>query len=114
VKATNGVGTGPSSPPSIAVIVGSPAPPTGVVAKRVAAGQLKVTFTPGANNGAVIISYTATCASKNGGVVRTKTGPSSPLTVIALTAGKTYTCAVRGTNSRGMGKPSIPSAPVAA
>jgi hypothetical protein len=46
--------------------------------------------------------------------MKSKTGKAGPLTVTALTAGKTYTCAVTATNTRGAGHPSASSAPVTA
>src|SRR5205807_766183 len=104
VKATNARGAGLASAPSLPVIVGSPAPPTGVTAAHVAAGQIKVTFTIGAGNGSAITSQTATCISSNGGVTKTGThvgATAAPITVTALTAGKTYTCKVKATNARG-------------
>jgi predicted RNA-binding protein with TRAM domain len=109
VKATNARGGGLPSVSSLPVIVGSPAAPTGVSAVKVASGQLRVTFTAGANNGSATTSYTATCTSSNGGVLRSKTGTASPLTVTSLSAGKTYTCTVKGTNARGAGLASAPS-----
>ncbi len=109
VRANNALGAGLASAPSVAVIVGSPAVPTGVSAVHFAAGQIKVTFTPGANNGSTTTSYSATCTSSNGGVAGSKTGAASPLTVTTLTVGKTYTCKVKGTNARGAGLLSAPS-----
>jgi hypothetical protein len=47
-------------------------------------------------------------------VAKSKVGSASPLTVSGLTAGKTYTCTVKGTNSRGTGPASNPSKPVTA
>jgi hypothetical protein len=79
---------------------------------RIASGQLRVTFTASANNGAAVSSFTATCVSSNGGITRTKAGAASPLVVTALTSGRTYTCTVKGTNSRGAGLASAPSATV--
>ncbi len=114
VKATNAVGTGIMSAPSLPVIVGSPAAPSGITASHVASGQIKVGFTPGASNGATTSSYTARCASTNGGVGGAKSGPSSPLTVTGLTVGKTYTCTVSATNARGMSLTSVPSGVVTA
>ena len=114
VKATNARGAGLPSNPSLAVIVGSPAAPTGVTVVKVANGQLKVSFTAGANNGASITSFTATCRSSNGGVVGSKTGPASPITVTGLTTAKTYTCTVTATNARGPGLASTPSATIVA
>ena len=114
VRATNARGTGPASEPSAAAIVGAPAAPTHVTAVKVAAGSLKVRFTPGANNGRAITGYTAACVSSNGGATRSKTGTASPITVAHLTAGKRYTCTVRATNARGTGLASAPSASVKA
>ena len=73
-----------------------------------------MTFNAPANNGAPITSYTATCASSNGGATNSKSGSSTTLTVIGLTAGKTYTCRATATNSRGTGPRSAPSAAITA
>ena len=112
VRAANSRGAGLASASSLAVIVGSPAPPTSVTAVKVAAGQIKVSFVAGANNGAVTTSYTATCTSSNGGLTGAQTGPVGPLTVTALTAGKNYACTVKATNARGPGLSSAASATV--
>jgi predicted RNA-binding protein with TRAM domain len=109
VAAANARGAGLASAPSAVVIVVSPGPPTGVTAAHFAAGQIRVTFTPGANNGSAITSFTTTCTSSNGGATTSKTGAASPLTVTGLTAGKSYTCTVKGTNARGTGLASAPS-----
>jgi extracellular elastinolytic metalloproteinase len=85
-----------------------------VTAANVAAGQIRVTFTPGANNGSNTTTYTATCTSTNGGVAGSKAGAASPLTVTGLTPGKSYTCSVKGTNARGAGLSSAPSGAVIA
>ena len=114
VRATNARGASLASAPSLPVTVGAPAAPTGVTAANVAPGQIKVTFTPGANNGSATSSYTASCASSNGGVTGAKAGPASPLTVTGLTAGKTYTCTVTATNARGTSPTSNTSAAVTA
>jgi hypothetical protein len=109
VKATNARGTSPASAPTPAAVVGAPRSPTSVKALRVAKGQLKVTFLPGANNGSPITNFTATCTSTNKGVTAKKTGAKSPITVTGLTAGKTYQCTVAAANVRGAGLPSAPS-----
>jgi hypothetical protein len=96
------------------VVVGSPSPPTGVSATKTAAGQLRVAFTAGANNGSATTSYTATCTSSNGGVTGSQSGTSGPLVVSGLTTTKTYTCTVAATNGRGTGPASSPSAAVIA
>ncbi|MDP9335960.1 MAG: fibronectin type III domain-containing protein, partial [Actinomycetota bacterium] len=101
VTATNTRGAGLASAPSLPVIVGSPAAPTGVSAVKVASGQVKVSFTAGTDNGSAISSFTATCTSSDGGVSGSQTGPASPITVTSLTTAKTYTCTVTATNTRG-------------
>jgi hypothetical protein len=94
--------------------VGTPLAPTNVGAAHLARGKLKVTFTPGANNGATITHYTATCKSTNGGATASHSNTASPITVAALTAAKTYTCTVTATNSRGTGPASKGSTPALA
>ena len=114
VAAGNVAGTGVATAPSAAIVVGAPAAPAKPTVVKVASGSLKVTFVAPANNGATISSYTATCTSSNLGVTKSKAGAASPLTVTALTAGKTYTCTVKATNSRGSGPASAKSAAVTA
>jgi titin len=109
VKASNARGASLASAPSLPVVVGSPTAPTGVTATRQAAGQIKVTFISGANNGSPITGYTARCISSDGGVPNVKSGPASPLTVVSLSAGKSYTCTVTATNARGTSPASIAS-----
>lgn len=114
VRGTNARGTGLASSASPAVIVGSPAAPTAVTATKLASGQLRVSFAPGANNGNAITGHTAICVSSDGGGSGTTSGAASPLTVPTLTAAKTYTCTVKATNSRGNGLASSASAAVTA
>ena len=112
VTATNARGAGIASAPSAAVIVGSPTAPTGVTVANVASGQLKISFTAGANNGRTITSFTAACTSTNGGVSGSHAGSASPILLSGLTTAKTYTCTVTATNGRGAGLSSAPSAPI--
>lgn len=64
----------------------------------------KVTFRAPLSSGrSPITSYRAECRSSNGGTTRAASGTTSPLTVTALTAGKTYRCQVRATNALGNG-----------
>ena len=114
VAAKNIRGTGPMSAMSNGVIVGAPSAPTAVHAAKVKAGQLKVTFTPGPNNGAPVTRYTATCTSSNGGAARSGSVATGPVTVTGVTTHKLYTCSVTETNSRGIGARSKASAPVTA
>jgi hypothetical protein len=109
VKASNARGASLASAPSLPVVVGSPTAPTGVTTTHLAAGQIKVTFISGANNGSPITGYTGRCFSSDGGVPNAKSGPASPLTVVGLSAGKSYTCTVTATNARGTSPASIAS-----
>ena len=113
VTAKNARGSGAVSGPSNVIVVsGVPAAPTGVHAGRLVAGQLRVTFLPGADHGSAITSFTATCTSSNGGVRHSNTGTKSPIVVPGLTAHKSYTCKVKATNGRGTGLSSSASAAV--
>jgi large repetitive protein len=96
VAAVTGSGVGPASA-GISVTIGSPATVTHLKAAKAGNGAIKVSFKAGASNGAAIQSFTATCGSHSA------TGKASPLTVKGLTAGKSYTCTVSATNSRGKG-----------
>jgi len=105
VTATNGIGVGPQSKPSNPVIPSTtPGTPAGVVALA-GDGTAKVAFTPPANHGAPIKSYTVT-ASPGGLSV---SGSGSPILVKGLTNGTAYTFTVTATNANGTGPASKPS-----
>ncbi len=112
VAARNAVGFGPASAKSPAMIAGAPGQPGTPTVTRPASGSLRVAFAAPMSNGAPITSFSATCASSNGGVTKTKTGTASPITVTALTPGRSYQCTVTATNSRGTGPASNPSAAI--
>ncbi|NEN85356.1 fibronectin type III domain-containing protein, partial [Paenibacillus elgii] len=103
VVAINGIGSSAASVPSNRVMLTAPATvpgaPTNV--KAVAGnGEATVTFTPPASHGgSPIVSYTV-IASPGG---KTATGTGSPITVIGLTNGVTYTFTVTATNNIGSG-----------
>jgi hypothetical protein len=106
VKATNAVGTSSYSAYSSTVALPAAVPdrPTNVSTTVLSNASVKVGFTPPADNGgAAITSYRVQCASTNGGTTRTADGPSSPITVARLTAGKAYHCRVKATNAAGQG-----------
>ena len=108
VTATNGVGTGPASTPSNAVVPATvPGAPTDVSAVRGNA-QATVSFTAPASNGAAVSGYTVTV--QPGG--RTIACSASPCVVDGLTNGTAYTFTVTATNSVGTGTASRPSAAV--
>jgi len=112
VAATNANGTGASSPASATAVPSTlpsaPAPPTVVPGNA----QIAVGFTAPANGGSPITSYSATCASSNGGTLGSSSGPGSPVVVGGLTNGKSYTCTVSATNANGTGAASTASAAV--
>ena len=121
VRATNVVGSGPASTPSTPIVVGVPRAPTAInIAPGPAnsrTGAIKVSYAAGANNGAALTRYTASCSSTNGGVTRSAAhvgGAVAPISVRGLTTKKTYKCIVTATNARGTGPASIPSSAVIA
>ena len=108
VAALNVAGSGLQSALSSAATPRTvPAAPTGVKsasgATTVATGSLVVSFTAGANNGSAITSYTATCTRQRRSDQDRRSVRPSPLTVTAVTTGKTYTCTVTATNAVGTG-----------
>ena len=114
VAVANARGKGLASARSLPVVVGSPAAPTRVTATHTAAGQVKVAFTPGPDNGSRITGFTASCTSSGGGAPGAGSGRASPLTVAGLTAGDSYRCSVTATNARGMSLGSASSGAVTA
>ncbi|MBJ6725979.1 fibronectin type III domain-containing protein [Geomesophilobacter sediminis] len=103
---TNTLGAGLTSVPSNAVTPGvPPAAPTNLTATG-ASGQASIRFTPPTSTcPAFPMSYTATCTPV-GGTSVTGTGAASPLLVIGLTNGLTYSCTVTASNPAGTSAPS--------
>jgi trimeric autotransporter adhesin len=93
VTATNAIGTGPATTSAPFVDGDLPDAPTIGTATRGDASAI-VSFVAGASNGHPILDFTASCASSNGGSSRSATASSGPITVTALSIGKTYTCVV--------------------
>ncbi len=84
-------------------------------AARIAAGKLKVVFTPltGAQaNGSALTTpkYTANCSSRNGGVVASRHGSCQPHRRRGLDAGQDLHLRREGPQRRGYGALSAPSA----
>jgi hypothetical protein len=113
-KATNAYGTGSASAKSPSVAVGAPAAPTKIGAVRVSSGSIRVSFTPGANNGSPITKYTARCTTIEGDRQSSKASAGSPITVTGLVPARRYGCKVVASNSRGAGPASNRSAAVRA
>lgn len=105
VKAVNAVGVSASSVASATVTTHNvPAAPTiGTASPGVRSAT--VAFTPGANNGSAITSFTVT-ASPGGAV---GTGSASPITVNGLSDATAYTFTVTATNAVGTSAPSAAS-----
>lgn len=88
-----------------------PGAPTGTTATTPSAQETSVAFSaPGSDGGFPVQSYTATCASGDGGETRTGTAASSPITVGSLSRGASYACTVTATNAVGASTPSVASA----
>lgn len=112
VRAVNAVGAGPYSGNSSSVTpAGLPgAPPlTGVLAGN---GEVRVSFTNAASNGALISSYTATASPGGSTATCIVMGSCTSIIVPGLTNGVAYTFTVAATNAVGTGPPSAPSSPV--
>jgi len=112
VAGANGGGLGPQSAPTGPITIGAPPTPSTPFATKIAHKTLKVDFDPPEDNGSAITSFKAICRSPNGGTTRGTIGTASPLGVKRLTNGKTYTCTVTATNSRGNSPASPPSPPI--
>jgi uncharacterized protein (TIGR03437 family) len=73
----------------------APGPPTNLTSTA-GNGSATVAFTaPASNGGAAITGYTATCTAGN--ATFTGTGTASPIVVLGLSNGTTYTCTVTAT-----------------
>jgi hypothetical protein len=93
VTASNAVGTSTASASSNSVVPANvPDAPT-IGTATSGNGQATITFTPGGTGGSAITSYTVT---SSGG--QTASGGSSPITVLGLVNGTTYTFTVTATN----------------
>jgi alpha-tubulin suppressor-like RCC1 family protein len=110
----NAAGTGPVSHPSVPVIVGAPGAPTRVRVARLGTGKVRVSYAAGNNNGAKVVKFAAACVSTNGGVARSRTVATGPITMTGLTAGRSYVCRVKALNSRGWSRQSLTSPTVKA
>ena len=114
VLATNGVGLGNPSIHSPAVVPATvPDAPTAVSATA-GAQSASVTFAAPFDEGSAITGYTVTATDTttpaNGG--QNATGSASPITVVGLTNGDSYTFTVLASNGVGVGNPSAASSAV--
>ena len=97
-----------SAPSSSFTAAATPSAPTVTGVTR-GPSNVAVAFTAGSNGGDAITSFKVTCASSNLGATKTATGAGSPITVLALTNAKTYTCNVAAINHVGTGTVSAAS-----
>ena len=111
VTAANGAGSGPASPSSNPLTVGTPGVPSSVSVVSYQNTQVPVTWVASpTTGGSPITSYTAT-ASPGGQSCTTPNGATTNCTVTGLTNGTAYTFTVTAANAVGSGNASVPSAP---
>jgi len=91
-----------SSATNTVTVVGAPGAPTGVSAAPRSQALVVSFSSPMSTGGAAISGYTVTATPSSGPPV-TASGTSSPITVMGLTNGVTYTVTVHATNSTGSG-----------
>ncbi len=107
VFASNDNGDGSPSVPSAAVTVPSRAPDApNAPTVTPGGGEATVAFTPRFNGGSPITGYTATCVRSDDGSFGGVSGPNSPIVVLSLKNGMTYSCSVTATNAKGTSSPS--------
>jgi hypothetical protein len=101
VTATNSAGSSAASSAVTVTPTASSVPGTPTIGTATAGNaSASIAFTaPASNGGSAITAYTATCTG--GGVSKTGTGASSPITVSNLTNGTAYSCSVTATNAVG-------------
>jgi len=101
--------------PASAATPTKPAAPTITSVRAVGNRSIEIRFAkPASDGGSRVSGYHGLCASTNGGVTATHSATHSPVVVVSLTAGKTYTCTVSASNVVGVGPASVPSSPVVA
>ena len=91
----------------VVTVVGAPGAPTGVRAEARGTSGARVTFTPGAANGATVTGYRVLDADSGQQLSATCTAGSC--TVDGLSAGRGYSFSVVATSSEGDSKPSAAS-----
>jgi len=97
---------------SLVSAVGAPGAPT-ITSAVAGDAQIVVSFSPpSSDGGSAITSYVVTCTPTTAGSAVTATGAATPITVLGVTNGVTYTCTVSAVNSSGGGPASAPSNPV--
>ncbi len=102
VRATNAIGTSRWSPYGETVLLPLTAPAAPSVTGSTPQGSAaSVAFTPGADGGSPVTGYFAQCESTDGGLTKSNTRTTSPITVTGLTPGKNYHCRTRATNAFG-------------
>lgn len=114
ISAVNGVGKGAASA-SPAVIAGTPLPARAVTATAGVSSAVVAWLPPLSNNGSAITGYLVTPRRGTTSlppISFASTGLSQ--TIRGLTAGQSYTFTISAKNARGIGQPSVASAPITA
>jgi hypothetical protein len=113
VAAIDAFATGPYSAPSSPITVGVPDPPTGVSAQPGCCNNMSLRWVAPSDNGAPITQLVVT-PYLNGVTALAPTTVSANIVVVvaATSIGSPYTFTIAAKNSRGVGAPSAPSAPV--
>lgn len=107
VSASNALGSGPASAPVSVTPRTLPAAPT-ITSIVGASGSASISFNAGADGGATISGFEATCTSTVPAATFTASGGTSPLLVTGLANGTEYACTVTATNAAGTSSPSTP------
>ena len=113
VSASNSLGVGPTARTAFVTPAAAPAAPTAVAGTK-GRGQVTVAWTPGADNGAPIESYTArvTGSPLRSCTTRVAISSTNACTITGLSNGTAYTFEVLATNAVGTGVASSASASV--
>jgi large repetitive protein len=115
-SARNSNGWGPYSAPSDPVVPrfqpGAPGAPKITSASAIVRGITVAFVPPTRDGGSPVLDYRIRCTSSNGGVTAERSLlRHSPYSVVGLSVGKTYTCALAARNKAGVGAFSAPSHP---
>ncbi|MDQ1461718.1 MAG: hypothetical protein QOI08_3202 [Actinomycetota bacterium] len=103
---------GPSLPSAASAAVTPSGAPDAPAQPAVAAGNGRVTvsFLAPFDGGSAITGFGVSCVSSDGGVPGLAAGVASPVDVVGLSNGKSYTCRVLARNANGPG-PASPASP---
>ena len=108
--ATSAVGTSAASEASPRFLQAiAPDAPSEVTASLAGQDSVQVSFLPGDDGGSPASRFDVQCSPEDGTTTRSGQGTGSPVTVVGLAPGGSYTCVARATNAVGDGEWSQPS-----